>query len=56
VLLGLGSLAALALLFLVAHHFSREARLGRRRRRNNYRIANKGREPMVKFSVRTRKE
>lgn len=36
--------------------FSTESRLERRRRRNNARIASNARRPMVKFSVRTKKE
>jgi hypothetical protein len=40
---------------LIAHFFSPEAKLERRRRRNNYRVISKSRRPMVKFSARTKK-
>jgi hypothetical protein len=38
------------------HFFSPGARLERRRRRSNNPIASKSKRPMVRFSVRTRKD
>jgi hypothetical protein len=40
---------------LVASAFSQEARLERRRRKNNARIVSKAGRPTVKFSVETKK-
>jgi hypothetical protein len=40
---------------ILAHYFSPEARLERRRRRNNCRVISKARRPIVTLSVRTRK-
>ncbi len=48
---GFGVATAFWMLFPL---FSREARLGRRRRRNHHRLEPKGNHPMVKLSVRTR--
>jgi hypothetical protein len=54
-------LAAIGLIMLVAlvgfgtHFFSPEARLERRRRRNNYPVTSKSRRPMVTLNARTRK-
>jgi len=54
--------AAIGLIALVAgvafagHYFAPEARLERRRRRNNYRVVSKIRRPVVTLSVRTRKK
>jgi len=54
-------LAAISLIVLVAmfgfaaHYFSPEARLERRRRRNNARVVSKTRRPMVTLSVKTKK-
>ena len=54
-------LAAIGLIVLVvvlafgAHCFSPEARLERRRRRNNYRVISKSRRPMVTLNVRNKK-
>jgi len=39
---------------IIAPRFSTEARLERRRRKNNARVVNKSRRPTVKFSVRTK--
>jgi hypothetical protein len=36
------------------HYLSRDAKLGRRRRRNNGRVESKVKRPMVRLSVRTR--
>ena len=36
---------------VIAHFFSREARLSRKRRRNNYRVVSKARRPMVTLRV-----
>jgi len=54
-LLGAGFLVALSV-WMVSHHFSRDAKLGRRRRRNNSRVEPKVKRPMVRLSVRTRKK
>jgi hypothetical protein len=54
-------LAAVSLIVLVAivgfiaHFFSPEAKLERRRRRNNYRVVSKSTQPRVRLSVRTKK-
>jgi len=54
-------LAAIGLIVLVliigfaANYFSPEARLERRRRRNNYRVVSKIRKPMPTLNVRTKK-
>ena len=44
-----------ALVGILSHYFSVEARLGRRRRRNNYRVVSKARRPVVTLNVRTKK-
>jgi hypothetical protein len=54
IVLGVVALAVIA--WVVATFFSPEARLERRRRRNNAPIVNKARRPAVKFSVNTPKE
>ena len=51
----IGLVVVLAGYWLVTHFFSAEAKLERRRRRNNARIASKNKRQMVKFSVRTPK-
>lgn len=48
-LLGAGAI------WVLSHHLSREARLSRRRRRNNTRLEPKVNRPMVRLSVRTRR-
>ena len=54
-------LAAIGLLVLVvvigwaAHFFTSEARLERRRRRNNYRVISKAKRPIVTLNARTKK-
>ena len=52
-------MAALVALGFILHGltdcFSREARLGRKRRRNHGRISTKTRRPTVMLSVRTKK-
>jgi hypothetical protein len=54
-------LVAICLIVLVAlvgfgsHFFSPEARLERRRRRNNYPVTTKARRPMVTLNTRTKK-
>ena len=52
----LGILAVIVGAWVVRHFFSAEARLERRRRRSNMRVASTGKRPIVKFSVRTRKD
>jgi hypothetical protein len=49
-------LIAIGLIVLVASQFSQDARLRRRRRRNNTRIITKAKGPSVRFSVRPPKE
>ena len=44
-----------AMIGLGAHFLSPEARLERRRRRNNYRVVSKSRRPMVRLNVRNKK-
>ena len=56
VVLAVASLIVLAALAgILAHFFSTEARLERRRRRNNCRVISKARRPIVTLSVRTKK-
>ena len=45
-----------AVYWLATHFFSAEAKLERRRRRSNSRIASNTKRPTVKFSVRTPKQ
>ena len=42
--------------WIVRHFFSTEARLERRRRRSNTRLSSKAKRPMVRLSVRTKKD
>jgi len=56
VLLIVAALAVFALVLWLFRFFSTEARLERRRRRSNAPIASKGKRPMIKFSVRTKKD
>jgi hypothetical protein len=51
-LLAAGSLVAAAGWY-VSHHFSRDAKLTRRRRRSNSRVEPRVNRPVVKLSVRT---
>ena len=53
IVVGIIALCAMA---LVASRFSAEARLGRRRRKNNAPVVSKSRGPSVKFSVHTKDE
>ncbi len=56
-LLAAGFIVA-AVIWVIAHyshHFSRDANLGRRRRRNNFPIQPKVRRPMIKLSFLTKK-
>jgi len=55
VLVVIGLVVVLAGYLLVTHFFSAEAKLERRRRRSNARIASNTKRPSVKFSVRTPK-
>lgn len=52
----IGLVIVLAGYWLFTHFFSTEAKLERRRRRSNARIASKNKRQMVKFSVRTPKQ
>jgi len=51
----IGLIVLVALIGFAAHFFSPEARLERRRRRNNYRVISKTRRPMVTLNVRNKK-
>ena len=51
----IGLIVLVALVGFGAHYFSPEARLERRRRRNNYRVISKARRPMVMLNVRDKK-
>ena len=56
VVLGVASLVVLAAVTgILSHYFSSEARLERRRRRNNYRVVSKARRPVVTLNARTKK-
>ena len=52
----LGVIAVMGGAWIVRHFFSAEARWERRRRRSNTRISSTVKRPMVKLSVRTKKE
>jgi hypothetical protein len=43
------------LIAMLAHYFSPEARIERRRRRSHSRVVNKTRRPVVSLSVQTKK-
>jgi hypothetical protein len=51
-----GAVAIIAGVWLTRHFLSANARWERRRRRSNARICSTARRPMVKFSVKTKKE
>jgi len=53
--IALGLLVLLGIGVFVASYLSPEARIERRRRKNNARIVSKANRPTVKFSVRTGK-
>jgi len=48
-------LAGAGAIWITSHYLSREAKLSRRRRRNNARVEPKVNRPMVRLSVRTRR-
>lgn len=52
----LGVIAVIGGAWTVRHFFSADARLERRRRRSNARISSTARRPMVKLSVRAKKD
>ena len=52
----LGVIAVMGGAWIVRHFFSADARLERRRRRSNTRVSSTVKRPMVKLSVRTKKE
>lgn len=52
----LGVIAAIAVAWVARHFFSADARRERRRRRSNTRVSSTAKRPMVRFSVRTKKE
>ena len=51
-----GAIAMIAGAWIVRHFFSAGARWERRRRRSNTRVSSTAKRPMVRFSVRTKKE
>jgi hypothetical protein len=51
-----GVLVVIASAWVVRHFFSAEARWERRRRRSNTRVSSTAKRPMVRFSVRTKKD
>ena len=55
-LLVIGLIVVVAGYWIATHYFSAEAKAERRRRRSNARITTNAKRPMVKFSVRTKKE
>ena len=55
VLLILGIFAVIAGTWVVRHFLSTDARQERRRRRSNTRVSSTAKRPMVRFSVRTKK-
>ena len=56
VLASLGVVAVAGGAWVVRHFFSADARWERRRRRSNTRVSSTAKRPMVRFSVRTKKE
>ena len=52
----LGGVAVIAGAWIWRHFLSADARWERRRRRSNTRVASTAKRPMVRFSVRTKKE
>jgi hypothetical protein len=54
-LAALGLIVLIAVIGFSAYFFSPEAKLGRRRRRNNCRVVSKARRPIVTLSVKTKK-
>jgi hypothetical protein len=56
ILLAALGLVVVAMFWAVRHFLAPEARLERRRRRSNSRIASNAKHPSVKFSVRTKKD
>jgi len=55
ILAAVGLIVLVALVSFAAHFFSPEARLERRRRRNNYRVVSKAKRPIVTLNARTKK-
>lgn len=51
-----GLIVVVAGYWIATHYFSAEARIERRRRRSNARIASTVKRPMVRFNVRTKKK
>lgn len=52
----LGIIAMIGVAWIMRHFFSADARWERRRRRSNTRVSSTAKRPMVRFSVRTKKE
>ena len=55
-LLVVGLIVAIACYWFATHYFSTEAKAERARRRSNAPIKSSAKRPMVKFSVKTKKE
>jgi peptidoglycan/LPS O-acetylase OafA/YrhL len=56
VLVILGIIAVIGGAWIAHHFFSADARRERGRRRSNARVSSTAKRPMVRFSVRTKKE
>jgi hypothetical protein len=54
-LAAIGLIGLVVLVGVTAHFFSPEAKLERRRRRNNYRVISKAKRPIVTLNARTKK-
>ena len=55
ILTAVGLIVLVGIVASAAHFFAPEARLGRRRRRNNYRVVSKAKRPIVTLNARTKK-
>ena len=54
-LAAVGLIVLVAMVGFAAHFFSPEAKLERRRRRNNYRVISKSKAPAVRLNARAKK-
>ena len=55
ILAAVGLIVLVAIVSFAARFLSPEAKLDRRRRRNNYRVVSKSKRPIVTLNVRTKK-
>jgi len=55
ILTAIGLIVLVGIVASAARFFAPEARLGRRRRRNNYRVVSKAKRPIVTLNARTKK-